>query len=79
MGRMTCNRKARYKQPHTWKSLSEMKKHFPFEILLLLLILPIISFTYLAVQIQAVEREQYINLESIVLLKAEQIENWLNG
>ena len=54
-----------------------MKKHFPFEILLLLLILPIISFTYLAVQIQAVEREQYSNLESIVQLKAEQIENWL--
>jgi len=54
-----------------------MKKHFPFEILLLLLILPIISFTYLAVQIQAVEREQYSNLESIAQLKAEQIENWL--
>ena len=56
-----------------------MKKHFPFEILLLLLILPMISITYLVVQIPAVEREQYSNLESIVLLKAEQIENWLNG
>ncbi len=54
-----------------------MKKHFPFEILLLLLILPMISITYLVVQIPAVEREQYSNLESIVLLKAEQIGSWL--
>jgi len=54
-----------------------MKKHFPFKILFLLLILPMISIIYLAVQIPAVEREQFNNLEIITLLKAEQIENWL--
>ncbi|MEI6544870.1 MAG: PAS domain S-box protein, partial [Methylococcales bacterium] len=52
--------------------------YFSYQILFLLLILPLISLTYLLIQIPAVERETYNSLENILKLKTSQIENWLN-
>ena len=55
-----------------------MEKQFPFEILWLMLIQALISITFIAVQIPAVERQEFRNLESIVQLKAERIEKSLD-
>ena len=53
-------------------------KYYNFEIFFLLLMLPIlVSVTYLAIRIPAVEQESNNNLESILRLKTGQIESWL--
>ena len=52
-------------------------KSFPYSIFcLLLLLLPIISGTYLTLQIPTIERETFNNLEGILNLKTTQIEQW---
>ncbi len=53
-------------------------KYFAYQILFLILILPLISLTYLVIQIPAVERATYNNIENILKLKTSQIESWLN-
>lgn len=58
--------------------MTAMKKKLPFEILFLILLLPLIGIAYVAVQIPQVERKEFNNLESIVRLKAEQIEKWFD-
>ena len=45
--------------------------------LILLLVLALISTSYVVLQTRQIEREQFDNLSSIAKLKAEQIENWL--
>jgi two-component system sensor histidine kinase/response regulator len=55
-----------------------MKRYFLPEIFLLALIPPLIGAFYIAAQIPVVERQEYHNLDSIVRLKTEQIENWLD-
>ena len=56
-----------------------MKNQFiAHQILFLILILPLISIAYLMIQIPAIERETYNDLENTLQLKTSQIENWLN-
>ena len=56
-----------------------MKNQFvAHQILFLILILPLISIIYLMIQIPAIERETYNDLENTLQLKTSQIENWLN-
>ena len=55
------------------------KKSFSYSILfLLLLLLPLVSATYLAIEKPAIKQETFNNLESILNLKTTQIEQWLN-
>ncbi len=53
-------------------------KYLSYQIVFLLVIMPLISVTYLQLQIPVVERETYNSLGSILNLKTNQIENWLN-